>query len=79
MSEPRPDPQIPDTDSSPTAAEEPAPAIPAPGDVADDLDVLDAEGERVRRSDPLAAGVAVLVLAALLGCAALVLIAAGNG
>ena len=64
------DPHAPDDPIAPPPHEVAAPGIPR--------DPAPVPEPAVTRSDPLAVGVAVLVMAALLGCAAIVLIAAGN-
>ena len=77
MSDPRADPDAPavpavDPLAVPAAESEPGDdAAPAAAEAG-------VEAVPMRRSDPLATGAAVLLMAALLSCAALVLIAAGN-
>ena len=51
----------------------------APATAAADADAAPSDAAPLHRTDSLATGVAVLVMAALLACAAIVLIAAGNG
>jgi hypothetical protein len=78
MSEPAPEPDVPSPAESPVDTRVSDLSDP-PADAALPLPATDeAEDAAPRRSDSLAVGVAVLVMAALLGCAALVLIAAGN-
>ena len=77
MSDPRADPDaptVPAVDPLAVQGDEPEPGDDAPPAAADP----DVEVVPISRSDPLATGVAVLLMAALLSCAALVLIAAGN-